>query len=78
LVDDVNEEADDLDRVDALEACLLEERRTKPNSWYNSWVSRGDIAGEGMKKLKDGEADEADEVVGKVVVVYDMVKKGSD
>jgi len=68
LVDDANEEAGDFDRVNPWEVCLLEGRRTKPNSWYISWASRGDAAGDGMKRLKDGEADDA---VGKTE--YDMV-----
>lgn len=67
-MDDVNEEADTLDRVNPLEVRLLEGRRTKPNSWYISWASRGDAAEDGMKRLKDGEADDA---VGKTE--YDMV-----
>jgi len=69
-VDDVNEDMDDLDRVNPLEVCLLEGRRMKPNSWYISWASRGDAVEDGMK---DAEADDA---VGKTE--YDMVGNGSD
>ena len=59
LVDDANEEAGDFDRVNPWGVCLLEGRRTKPNSWYISWASRGDAAEDGMKRLKDAEADDA-------------------
>jgi len=70
-VDDVNEEMDDLDRVNPLQVCFLEGQRMKPNSWYISWASRGDaLVEDGMK---GGEADDA---VGKTE--YDMVGEGSD
>lgn len=41
------------------EAFVFGERKIKPNSLYISWVSRRDEDEQGMKKLIDGEEEDA-------------------
>lgn len=57
----MDEALEDLELVDPFETCLLEGRRTNPNSSYISYVSREELEEEGMKRLKDGATDFVDD-----------------